>query len=47
VDQSVTIREEIKETAVDQIVHKGRVIAGVDLAAVPIEGETGKRGRRE
>lgn len=47
VDQSVTIHEEVKETAVDQLVHKGRVIAEVDLAAAPIEGETGKRGRRE
>ena len=47
VDKSVTIHEEVKETAVDQLVHKGRVIAEVDLAAAPIEGETGKRGRRE
>ena len=47
VDKSVKIHEEVKETAVDQLVHKGRVIAEVGLAAVPIEGETGKRGRRE
>jgi len=47
VDKSVTIHEEVKETAVDQLVHKGRVIAEVDLVAAPIEGETGKRGRRE
>jgi hypothetical protein len=47
VDQCVTIREEIKETAVEQTVHKGQVILEVDLAAAPIEGETGKRGRRE
>jgi hypothetical protein len=47
VDKSVTIHEGVKETAVDQLVHKARVIAEVDLAATPIEGETGKRGRRE
>lgn len=47
VDKSVTIHEEVKGTAADQLVHKGRVIAEVDLAAAPIEGETGKRGRRE
>jgi hypothetical protein len=47
VDQNVTIHEEIKEIAVDLLVHKVQVIAGVDLAAAPIEGETGKRGSRE
>ena len=46
-DQSERIHEEIKETAVDQLVHKGRVILEVDLEAAPIEGETGKRGIRE
>lgn len=43
VDKCVTIHEEVKETAVDQLV-KERVIAEVDLAAAPIEGETGKGG---
>ncbi|MBR8644482.1 hypothetical protein KEH51_07385 [[Brevibacterium] frigoritolerans] len=43
----MTIHEEVKGTAADQLVHKGRAIAEVDLEAAPIGGETGKRGRRE